>query len=112
MPKNPSKKPKDNTNNPSMDKEIFYKTRYHPRDISRLEIRNAYKETCDKQSQSAPHGLKQIITRNGNKMQIEKLTIAYTRDNNIRDMLIPSKLHQPKGIDVESIHNNIRNNTE
>ena len=109
---NPPKRLQDQTenNNLPMDMEIFYKTPYHPCDISRLEIRNTYKETYEEQTESEPHGFKQITTENGNKMKIKKLTIAYTRDNNIRDMLIPSKLYQTNKTDVESTHRNIHNN--
>jgi len=86
------------------DTDAFYKTRYHPQDITRLQIRHAYNKTCENQTELASNGFKEIITNNGSSMKIKKLTIAYSRDTNIRDMLIPSKLFQPNGLDAESTH--------
>ena len=85
--KNQHSKHKDKNSN-----EIFLKWKYHPQDISRKQMQHSYHKTCELRSFSAPQGFKKLHTDHGSTMTIDKLTIAYTRDQNLRDLLIPSRL--------------------
>ena len=69
---------------------LYFKRQFHPNDISRTNIRQSYNQTCEKATPTAPLGFKALPTDTGATMSINKLTIAYTRDRNIRDLLIPS----------------------
>ena len=84
--------PFNNTTSPSNASEIFLKWRFHPDSISRQTIRRCYASTCETQSPDAPLGFRRLPTKHGHILHIDKLTIAYTRDRNLRDILIPSKL--------------------
>ena len=93
-PPNPSSNP---TNT------IFLKWRYHPNDISRSTLRNIYHQNCENSTPNAPNGFKRLETHRNSTMTIDKLTIAYTRDRNLRDLLIPSRLRTSDAHDVNSI---------
>ena len=82
--------------------EIFLKWRYHPNDLPRSKLREIYRQNCENPSPDAPQGFKQLQTNNGATMKIGKLTIAYTRDRNLRDLLIPSRLRTSNEHDVNS----------
>ena len=58
---------------------------YYPNGISREEIRPAYRETCGDTFQD-------LTTENGGRIQIKETTIAYSRPQNLRDLLILAKL--------------------
>ena len=81
-----------NTSSPSNASEIFLKWRFHPDSISCQTIRRCYASTCEAPSPDAPQGLRHLPTQHGHVLRVDKLTIAYTRDRNLRDILIPSKL--------------------
>ena len=76
----------------STHNNIFLKWRYHPDGVTRKDIQKIYKSTCENTSDNAPHGFRHLPTTNGATLHISKLTIAYTRDRNLRDILIPSRL--------------------
>ncbi len=82
----------NNTPSSSNASEIFIKWRFHPDTISRRTIQQCYASTCEASSADAPHGFRHLPTQHGHILNINKLTIAYTRDRNLRDILIPSKL--------------------
>ena len=83
----------------SSDDAIFFHIPYHPRDISRQKIRDIYEKTCE----NGPSGSNFKCMTNdmtGSFMQISKLTVAYSRPKNLRDLLCPSKLVETAAINV------------
>ena len=88
--------------------EIFLKWKFHPLDISRRAIQHSYQQTCNLPSFSAPGGFRSLHTDHGTNMRIKKLTIAYTRDNNLRDLLIPSRLPNSSSHTVSSLLSQLR----
>ena len=70
----------------------YIKWRFHPEDISRKTIQNIYAATCEQPTNLSSTGFRDLQTESGNRMCIDKLTVAFTRDKNIRDLLIPSHL--------------------
>jgi len=88
--------------------ELYFKYIYHPKDISRLTIRSLYEQSCEKPSLIS-EGFKNYKITNDVSMKIDKLTIAYRRDENIRDRLIPSRLFEVPGREASTflpIHSN------
>ena len=72
------------------DNRIFFHLPYHPRDISRKTIRDIYEATCENDSRTNfRHTVNQ---KSCAPMQIHKLTVAYHRPKNLRDVLCPSAL--------------------
>ena len=69
---------------------LYFKQQFHPDDISRTNIQQSYNQICKRATPTAPLGFKALPTDTGATMSINKLTISYTRDRNIRDLLIPS----------------------
>ena len=70
---------------------LFFHIPFHSRDISRRKIRDMYERTCE----AGPIGLDfkcMPNDMNGNNMRISRLTVAYSRPKNLRDLLCPSKL--------------------
>ena len=72
--------------------DLFFKIQYHPKSISRKTIQKLFHETC-----SSPNLFQQQDDDNDqtDKKDIlhnKNLTIAYSRDKNLRDLLIPSNL--------------------
>ena len=72
--------------------DIFLKWKFHPKDITRQQLQHSYRHTCELHSFAAPQGFRHLHTDHGPIMNINKLTIAYTREKNLRDILIPSRL--------------------
>ena len=83
----------------SNDNRLFFHIPFHPRDISRGQIRNLYEKICEKESklgnfQDMPN------EETGNHMNIKQLTVAYSRQKNLRDYLCPSALAETTDINV------------
>ena len=74
------------------ENRLFIKWQYHPRDITRQEIRHCYTNTCEQGSIANPHGFKSLTTNSNNTMEISHFTVAYMKGKNLRDILIPSTL--------------------
>ena len=70
----------------------YIKWRFHPTDINRKTIQHIYSATCERPTELSNAGFRDLPTETGERMHIDKLTIAFTRDKNIRDLLIPSRL--------------------
>ena len=82
------------------DNQLFFHLPFNPRDISRCTIRFIYEQECETQHESAD-SFKHFQNRNtGKVMTINKLTVAYHRAKNIRDVLVPSKLSEIEGKEV------------
>ena len=81
------------------ENRLFLHIPYHPRDISRKEIRNIYDSTCNSETNNSSFkNLRNYKTRT--YMKIDKLTVAYSRPKNLCDLLVPSTLKESKDINV------------
>ena len=86
---------------------LYLKWRYHPADITRRTIQTIYRSTCENPTTQSEDGFRNLPTDSGTRMTIDKLTIAFTRDKNIRDLLIPSRLrHFPEYMVSHHINTN------
>ena len=74
------------------DSRIFFHIPYHPRDISRKRIREIYHDTCESDPTCAGSFKSMPNDETGDHMTIDKLTVAYHRPKNLRDLLSPSVL--------------------
>ena len=83
------------------ENRLFLHIPYHPRDISRKEIRNIYDSTC--QSDSGNGSFKEMRNyKSRSIMKIDKLTVAYSRPKNLCDLLVPSTLKESEDIKVSN----------
>lgn len=94
---------------------LFLHTTYHPKCVSRQAIQNLYERTCGERS-TVVHptrddrpGLTNAPNFDGGVMRIRKLTVAYHRDKNLRDMVSPSRLYQPAGMEASTILGQVSN---
>ena len=70
---------------------LFFNIPFHMQDISHQKILNIYERTCKKE----PHGFNFKCMPNdcsGKMINMNRLTVAYSRPKNLRDLLCPSKL--------------------
>ena len=65
---------------------LFLHLPYHPKDISRKRLRDIYDGTCQS-TLSCIHN-----DETDGDLKIDRLTIAYSRPKNLRDLLCPSTL--------------------
>ena len=84
------------------NERLFFHIPFHPKDVSRQQIRDMYENTCEN-----PHikgeSFKSSTTIRGDKLRVNQLTIAYSRANNLRDRLCSSKLKESKDHNVQDI---------
>lgn len=73
--------------------KLFLHWEFHPKDISRRQIRSIFQETCSQTLSSAR-------TLTGKKPEIGQLTIAYSKYKNIGNVLCRSKMSEPPGARV------------
>ena len=83
--------------------EIYFHRQYHPKDISRSQIQNLFHTTCMINNELGQG----FNTYDG--LNIDKLTVAYSRPKNLRDVLIPSKLFETPTISANQIINDTKN---
>ena len=81
-------------------KQIFYHMQYHPKSVSRQHIQQAYTDTCDKVDNLGESFQCTYNALNDGYMKIKKLTVAYSRPKNLRDILSPSRLEEFDGCRV------------
>ena len=103
---------RNNQTNDTDTNEIFLKWQFHPSDITRKQLQNSYCNTCELRSFSAPQGFRQLHTDHGTTMNINKLTIAYTRDKNLRELLIPSRLPNLPGYTASTLLHLLEQDTQ
>ena len=72
---------------------VFYRL-FHPRDIERKEIQEAFKEHI------APPGESKINNKFKKLLGIDRIIVAYSRPKNLRDLLCPTTLYQTKNKNV------------
>jgi hypothetical protein len=80
----PAKRP-----GPTTERPVFLHVEYHPRQIERLDIQKVYGELCAGTFRETPN--KENIPTG-----IGRLTIAYSRPPNLRDLLCRTKMVQPE----------------
>ena len=86
---------------PPTDNRIFFHTPFHPKDISRQQIRNIYESTC--KSNTGNSNLKCVLNpKTKEHMFINKMTVAYSRPKNLRGYLVPSALKESNDIKVSN----------
>jgi hypothetical protein len=71
--------------------DLFSHLPYHPRDISRKQIQEVYKKTCENKD-NLGESFTRLTTQSGSTLPISKLTVAYSRPKNLRDILCSSTL--------------------
>ena len=76
------------------DNRIFFHIPYHPRDISRIRLRQIYKETLETTTPTTCNIRTYNNTDTKQPMGIKNLTIAYSRGKNLFDILCSSTLKE------------------
>lgn len=71
---------------------IYFHLPYHPKSISRAEIQKAYRDICECPDELGESFQKMTNEETGGTMRINKLTVAYSRSQNLRDALFPTTL--------------------
>ena len=80
---------------------IFLHWPFHPKDVSRQQIRDSYENTCEVPNSNGD-SFKRIITNRDEIFKISNITVAYSRSKNLRDMLSPTKLKETATINVQA----------
>ena len=69
---------------------LFFHVPFHPKEITRREIQISYSQTCDREDGTSFRRLQNDETDMW--MSIDRLTVAYSRPRNLRDILNPKRL--------------------
>ena len=85
----------------STNNRLFFHLPFHPKDVSRQQIRNIYKNTCKTPDKNG-NSFKLFKTDRGSRFVVNRMTIAYHRPKNLRDLLSPSKLKETSTLNVNS----------
>lgn len=85
-------------------RQLFFHLPYHPRSISRKKLQSLYNTHCNLPN-NFDEGFKSMKIDNGGQLEIEKLTIAYSRARNLRDVLCPSTFEQSQDCQVSNYLN-------
>ena len=72
--------------------DLYFKIQYHPKTISRKTIQKFFYETCSSTVPLQQQDFNDNENDNKDILHGKNLTIAYSRDKNLRDLLIPSDL--------------------
>ena len=86
--------------------QLFFHSQYHPKSLLRAFIQQTYKDTCNKEDHRGESFSNAANEEKGSTMVISKLTVAYSRPKNLRDILSPSKLREFNGCRVENFLDN------
>ena len=87
---------------------LFFHIPFHPRDISRSKIHELYQEHCNKPDEHGNSFSMGLKNGKGLTVQIDQLTVAYSRPKNLRDVLNPTKLLPPPDTSVSALCANLR----
>lgn len=82
------------TDNPLCGRPIYFHLPYHPKGISRNEIQKAYRDICERPDELGESFRRMTNEETGGEMRINKLTVAYSREKNLRDVLNPTTLQE------------------
>ena len=107
----------------STPNQLFLHVQYHPKGVSRRQIQQKYHQICESHNDTSPlptapstqqttpnEGFNNMPNRNtGSIMKIDGLTVAYSRPQNLRDILCPSTLREFGNITASSISQQLKN---
>ena len=82
------------SNDSSLDNCLYFHIPFHPRDISRQKIRDLYEKICENEADNLGSFKSLRNDETGKSMTIDRLTVAYHRPKNLRDLLCPSTLSE------------------
>ena len=82
--------------------QVFFHLQYHPRGISRNKIQAMYQEICATPDSDTGQSFKGTDTVLGGTFEIDKLTVAYSRAQNLRDILNPTTMEEFEGKEVST----------
>jgi hypothetical protein len=108
LTKNKYKKGRPSCDNPRTDfiqdegSQAFFHLQYHPRGISRNQIQTLYRDICAKPDTKTGQSFRNTDTMNGGNLRVSKLTVAYSRAQNLRDILNPTTLEDIQGQEVSN----------
>ena len=88
------------SDNLKLDNCLYFHIPYHPHDISRQKIRNIYENICECEPQELGNFKSLPNEETGNIMTIDRLTVAYHKPKNLRDLLCPSALSESNSCKV------------
>ena len=88
------------SDNLKLDNCLYFRIPYHPHDISRQNIRNIYENICECEPQELGNFKSLPNEETGNIMTIDRLTVAYHKPKNLRDLLCPSALSESNSCKV------------
>ena len=110
---NPTYEPtnKIEVKNLSIDKQLFIHVPFHPLDISRNELQKLVHKICFTPNKDKNCFRKFKRRDEGGIMKIQKVTIAYHRQKNLRDFLCPSKLRETESENVIDEIKKLKENT-
>lgn len=83
-----------------MASRLFLHLQYHPRDISRRRIQNLFHSICMKRT---GHEGKTFCQNPEGKslLDINRVTVAYSRPKNLQDLVAPSTFFKPEGFSIK-----------
>jgi hypothetical protein len=73
--------------------DIFFHLPYHPKDITRRVIHDCFNKTCMTKD-AMGENFNRMTNWEGSTMEVSKLTIAYSRGQNLRDLLCKTTLQE------------------
>jgi hypothetical protein len=73
--------------------DIFFHLPYHPKDITRTAIHDSFNKTCMNKD-AMGENFSRMTNWEGCMMEVSKLTIAYSRGQNLRDLLCKTTLQE------------------
>lgn len=82
--------------------QVFFHLQYHPRGISRNKIQALYQDICATPDSDTGQSFKNTDTVLGGTFEIDKLTVAYSRAQNLRDILNPTTMEEFEGKEVST----------
>ena len=92
----------------SHSNQLFFHLQYHPKGLSRRNIQQTYTHHCTTHNPSNNNGFNNMINENtGGLLSVKKLTIAYHRPKNLRDILCPTTLLETDTASVNTIASTI-----
>lgn len=83
--------------------DIFFHIPYHPRDIRQNNIQQTYSQNCNNKNNLGESFKAMKNDMMGGTMRIDKLSVAYSKGKNLRDMLCQSKLRISEDCSVSKI---------
>ena len=88
----------------STDNQLYFHLQYHPKGLTRRNIQQLYNNQCTTTNPLNNNGFDNMLNATtGELLSIKKLTIAYHRPKNLRDILCPTTLIESDTASVNTI---------